>query len=326
MMLGARVSRTENYGEAPIAAGVPASSMTNATRARQGAWAPCRFVGDAPRGLGLGVEESQTVSPLLRETLIRPRSVLREAWQAVRQRRVAHPLFVCPGAVWSYGLDQPHAPIRHDTLDDWCAAHPQCNAYLVVSGHATHELVVKDDTLPLPDEAAVIAWAAQQFVGRHGTVAHDWPVAPWRAAGRRGATAVHGLDLRAAEETARLNSVRLRAVQSWWPLAAAATHRQLPGVTAMSRWQLFIVEGMLLTRVISSMEAVVDVEQRWLEQPTLPALRALLQSLLPHEAAAPALMLGYGIADAHAAALTGLPVQVLGAIDGACPAYSWISL
>jgi hypothetical protein len=267
------------------------------------------------------------VSPLLRETLIRPRSVLREAWQAVRQRRVAHPLFVRPGAVWSYGLDEPHSPTCHDTLAAWCEAHPRYHAYLVVSGHATHELVVKDDTLALPDEAAVVEWAAQQFLRRHGMAAQEWLVAPWRAAGRCGATAVHGLDLRAAEDVARAHAVRLRAVQSWWPVAMAATVRRVPAVTGHVHWQLFIVEGMLLTRVTSSMNTVVDVERRRLEQPTLPALRDLLQSMLPDQAAdTAAWLLGYGVADAHPAALTGLPVQVLGRLDGACPAYPWISV
>jgi hypothetical protein len=265
------------------------------------------------------------VSPLLRETLIRPRSVLREAWQAVRQRRIAHPLFVRPSEVWSYALDEPHAAQRYDTVEAWCAAHRQCNAYLVVSGLATHEVVVKDATLPLHDAGAVVAWAAQQFVRRHGTAAQQWPVAPWQAAGRHGATAIHGLDLRAAEESAQAHKVRLRAVHTWWPVALAAAMRQQPELGAAPLWQLFIAEGRLLTRVTCSEGTVADVEQHWLERPSLPALRNLLQPLVPSGPGADAsVLLGYGIDGATPAAVQDLPVRTLGALDGACPAYAWV--
>lgn len=266
------------------------------------------------------------MSPLLRETLTRPRSALREAWQAVRQRRIAHPLFVRPSEVWSYALDEPHAAQRYDTVEAWCAAHRQFNAYLVVSGHATHEVVVKDDnTLPLHDAGAVVAWAAQQFVRRHGTAAQQWPVAPWQAAGRHGATAIHGLDLRAAEESAQAHKVRLRAVHTWWPVALAAAMRQQPELGAAPRWQLFIAEGRLLTRVACSEGTVADVEQCWLERPSLPALRQLLQQLVPSGPGADAsVLLGYGIDGATPGAVNDLPVRTLGALDGACPAYAWV--
>lgn len=263
------------------------------------------------------------MSPLLRQTLARPRSVLREAWHAVRQRRIAHPLFVRPGEAWSYSLDEPHAATRHDNLAAWCAEHPQCNAYVVVSGHATHEVVVNDASLPLSDDASVVAWAAQQLVRHHGAAAQNWPVAPWRAGGRHGATAIHGLDLQALQDAARTHAVRLRAVQSWWPVALAAGMRQLPEARTAGRFQLFIAEGRLLTRVACSAGAVLDIEQHWLRQPDLPALRKLLGGLAPSAGAGAgaSLLLGYGIEEAPAAAIRDLPVRTLGALDGSCPAY-----
>jgi hypothetical protein len=266
------------------------------------------------------------VRPLGRESTVRPLGRWRQAWQSVRRQRPCHVLFVQPGQAWSYAPDPPHPAVRHDDAAAWCAAHPQRDAELVVSAHATHELVVQDATLPLHDAAAVAAWAAHQFVHYHGSVAQHWPVAPWQAGGRSGATAIHGLDLAALEHAAQGHGVRLRAVRSWWPVALAAATRRLPALADAATLQLLVVEGLLLTHVSCSAGAVLDVQQRWLQQPTLEALRELLHELAAVPALADAsLLLGYGVADAGPAGLDALPVRVLGTLHEACPAHGWVA-
>ena len=265
------------------------------------------------------------MSPLLREAWVGPGSALREAWLAVRGRRMAQALFVQPGAVWSYALEAPHDAVRHDHLAAWCAAHPHSQAHLVLSGLATHDLVVQDPTLPLHDAAAVAAWAAHQFVHYHGNAAQHWPVAPWMAGGRCGATAIHGVDLAALQLAAAAQAVRLRAVRSWWAVALAAVTQQVPALASAVALQVLLVESTLLTQVSCSGGAVRDVQQRWLDSPTVPALHTLLQELVPAEGASAALLLGYGLEEATPAALQALPARVLGALNGDCPALQWVA-
>lgn len=136
--------------------------------------------------------------------------------------RLARPrrLFVTPGG---------------DELDAWCREHPGTAVELIVSVRALHELVVEPG-LPLPDLDAVQAYAQQQFAHYFGAAAQRFAVAPWRVAGRSGASALHGLDLAALQARAAAAQVRLVRVRPAWSAWLASLPASVRAATGRLVW------------------------------------------------------------------------------------------
>lgn len=136
--------------------------------------------------------------------------------------RLARPrrLFVTPGG---------------DELDAWCREHPGTAVELIVSARALHELVVEPG-LPLPDLDAVQAYAQQQFAHYFGAAAQRFAVAPWRVAGRSGASALHGLDLAALQARASAAQVRLVRVRPAWSAWLASLPASVRAATGRLVW------------------------------------------------------------------------------------------
>ncbi len=136
--------------------------------------------------------------------------------------RLARPrrLFVTPGG---------------DELDAWCREHPGTAVELIVSARALHELVIEPG-LPLPDLDAVQAYAQQQFAHYFGAAAQRFAVAPWRVAGRSGASALHGLDLAALQARAAAAQVRLVRVRPAWSAWLASLPASVRAATGRLVW------------------------------------------------------------------------------------------
>ncbi len=230
---------------------------------------------------------------------------------------VAHTVFLGADAAWSYaaggGTPQRHEPAA------WMEAHAGGNVRLVLSGALTHQLLVADPTLPLEDEAGLVAWARHQFVHYHGVAAQRWPMAPWMVGVQRGVSAAHGLDLERLLQSAAAQRVRLRAVQPWWAVALHAAAEPAPTLAMAAQAELWLVEGVQLTRVVCAAGAVALVEQHWLAQADAAGLAARLGER-PLDAPQP-WVLGYGLDDTG---IEALPLRCLGPLGGAAPAARWV--
>lgn len=136
--------------------------------------------------------------------------------------RLARPrrLFVTPGG---------------DELDAWCREHPGSAVELIVSARALHELVAEPG-LPLPDLDAVQAYAQQQFAHYFGAAAQRFAIAPWDAAGSRGASALQGLDLAALQARAAAAQVRLVRVRPAWSAWLASLPASVRAATGRLVW------------------------------------------------------------------------------------------
>lgn len=99
----------------------------------------------------------------------------------------------------------------------WCADHAGARVALLVGPQRMHSLRVPDD-LPLPDDAALLAYARLQFGHYFGPAAQPWPLA---AAGRV-ACALSDGDLATLQATAAAHRVRLASLRPSWTLAPAS--------------------------------------------------------------------------------------------------------
>lgn len=237
-------------------------------------------------------------------------------WLRLPGRLPLHTVFVQADGAWSHvpGQDtlRAHpAPVR------WTEALAGSDVRLVLSGLLTHQLVVGDPALPLEDTESLLAWARHQFVHYHGAAAERWALAPWLTPTQRGASAAHGIDLDALQREAAAHGVRLRAVQPWWAVALQAAALQAPALLQEGPVELWIAEGVHVTRVVCAQRRIVQIEQHWLEHADAAGLAMLAAALAPRH---PAWVLGYGLGG------TDLPdgLHGLGAVDGACPAPCWL--
>lgn len=98
----------------------------------------------------------------------------------------------------------------------WCAAHAGARVALLAGPQRMHSLRVPDD-LPLPDDAALLAYARLQFGHYFGAHAQRWPLA---AAGRVACALAEG-DLATLQATAAAHRVRLVSLRPSWTLAPA---------------------------------------------------------------------------------------------------------
>lgn len=230
-----------------------------------------------------------------------------------------HALLLHAHGLWDAG--SPRAPHRelhaHASFAAWCANHPGAACTLWLSGALLHELVC-DPALPLPDEAALLAYAAPLFVHYHGPAASDWALAPWRAGGEKGVSALHGVALTALQADARAAGVHVRAVRPWWSRLLPLALRQQPALAAAASARLLIVEGRHVTSIGLSQGDVVTLQQRLLAHTGASALAALIDE---QPAGGPCAALGHGF-DAAAGSLPGL--SLIEPLDRPSPPPLWL--
>lgn len=243
-------------------------------------------------------------------------------------------LFVQKDGAWAWEPprsrhDSLVAPVRYASVSDWIASHEGHRARVLLSAGLQHQLVLRDDALPLHDEAALVAYARHQFVHFHGSAAEHWPLAVWADKRKRGACALHGLDLPALTEQARRRGVRIATVLPWWACALGAATRCDATLAQVERAGLLLVEGHLLTCLSIERGAVVDLELRHMDEATLAAARAAATEW--HEehfdARATVLLAGYGLTAVDTPLPASSSLRVLGALNSlaaAHPPFEWV--
>ena len=162
------------------------------------------------------------------------------------------------------------------TLDGLTGHPPGTALDVVVSACLLHELVCEPG-LPLAGDAALHAYARQQFAHYFGAVAQRWPLATWTAGDQRGASALHGLDWAALSATAEAGGVRLTRVRPAWAAALHTLAAKEPVWRTAPQATLAWVEGVVLTLVQPN--AGVTVRQQRLAAPTQAALDEALAGL-----------------------------------------------
>lgn len=139
---------------------------------------------------------------------------------------------------------------------------------VVVSARLLHELVCEPG-LPLADDAALQAYARQQFAHYFGAAAQRWPLATWTFNEQRGASALHGLDWAALSAAAETGGVHLKRVRPAWAAALHTLAAEEPVWRHAPLATLAWVEGLTLTLVQPN---AGTVRQQRLAAPTQAAL------------------------------------------------------
>ena len=233
-------------------------------------------------------------------------------------RAPARTVLLQAAQVWSYAADA-FSPIAFADFESWCAAHSGLSVRIVLSSALTHQLVA-DPALPLEDTEAVLAWARHQFVHYHGAAAQHWALAPWCDGPQRGAIALHALELDTLLQQAKRHRVDIQAIEPWWSVALRVATRRAPVLASFEPAELWLVEGVQLTRVLCADRRVQGIEQRWLDAADETALARLIAQLC--DAEHPPWVLGCGLAsDAGRPLVTA---RVLGALEERCPAPEWV--
>lgn len=215
---------------------------------------------------------------------------------------------------------------------DWCRAHPGAAAQITVSAQLLHELVCEPG-LPLPDEAALQAYARQLFGHYFGAAAKSWPLATWRVGSSTeqcGASALHGASGVALQAAAEQFDVSLRSVQPAWGALLQRLAQQQPAWAGATTAALAWVEGQVLTWLLLQDGRPHVLRQLRLAAPTQAALAETLRELCaPGEPAhqAKLLVAGYGL-DAgsllESASWPGL--QVLNRLDARRAEPAWFDV
>ncbi len=213
-------------------------------------------------------------------------------------------------------------------FESWCAAHPDSEVRIFVSGHLLHSLVV-DPTMQLADDAAVSAYAQQQFGHYHGVAARQWPLAVWshqnKTQRQSGACALHGVDMSALQNAARGHGVRVRSVSPVWSAGlSSVTSRWSEVALKNSVHAVALIEGSLLTWMLLQSGMVMALEQRYLDAPNWPAALRLVAQLSAESGplATPAAVVAWGLparTDATEARHSTQPSSIEAAV-GAWPA------
>lgn len=205
----------------------------------------------------------------------------------------------------------------------WCRTHSGCDARLFVSGHLLHSLVV-DPALRLFDEAAVRAYAAQQFSHYHGPQARQWPMAIWAHPSNSGACAMHSVDLPALMAHAAAHDVRVRSIAPVWSAGLGSLSRLKPAFGGAQPQALALVEGRRVTWLVAQATCVVALQQRFIDTPRIDALADLLHRLVIETGpfAEPPLVVGWGLDDAQSA--SSLRAQVLTPLGQPAACAAWL--
>ena len=261
---------------------------------------------------------------------------LRAAWVRTLSRigRRAPQRTVClqAGGVLSWeavkrAASEAPATARFDDFDAWCAANEGCDARVFVSGHLLHSLWV-DPTLKLADEAAVRAYARQQFAHYHGAPARQWPLAVWADGPQAGACALHALDLDALRASAARHGVRLRSVAPLWSAGLGSLAACVPAFADAGPRALALVEGTLVTWLVADAGRVLALQQRFLDAPQVDSLAALLARLVAEGGLMAGLpvVIGWGLHDAEPGTglTSNLRAHLIGSLDGSGPPAGWV--
>ena len=252
--------------------------------------------------------------------------------QAGRRRlaaRWARPqaLFLNGAGVQAGGFSPPQP------FANWCRQHSGSAAVITVSTHLLHELVCEPG-LPLDSEAALQAYARQQFSHYFGAAAMAWPLATWRVGSvtgseRCGASALHGPDGAALAATAAAHQLLLRRVQpAWAPVLqrlAALEPQWLNEAAAALAW----VEGQVLTWLLLQNGQLHTLRQLRLSTATPAALSETLLELLGSQTAGAqqVLVLGYGLAAGELAVAArghnAATIRLLAPLTGSAPEPAW---
>lgn len=225
-----------------------------------------------------------------------------------------------PSGLW-HADGSAEGATRWDDLEAWCAAHAGQRATLWLSAWWVVDVLV-DAALPLPDDAALLAYVRPLLQHYHGDAAAPWPLAAWQAGEARGVSALHGLDLAALLHGARRHGVQLAALQPWWARALRLALAHRPALAREPAAQLCMVEGRLVTRLDLRRGELVGLQQRRLPQAGSGALRAWLAD----EPVAVQRCLGYGLDDETTALTDGTAASAgiaLGPLDGLRPPPGW---
>jgi hypothetical protein len=200
----------------------------------------------------------------------------------------------------------------------WCASNADSRCQIWLSSALLHE-VMAEETMPLADDAAAMAWARPLLANYHGEAALAWPLAPWQQGRRWGVSALHGASLAALTAAAQQHRVQLRAVRPWWSQVLRLAMRQHAGLRGASA-RLLVVEGTRLAVLGLQRGQLAQVQMRRLDSDGPDALaRWCAQAGTVNT-----LAVGYGMqAGVTAGASAG--ITVLGALDQALPAARWLS-
>ncbi len=230
------------------------------------------------------------------------------------------------------GIDgvQGAALNRPEPWADWCRAHAGSAVRLSLSSRLLHELVCQPG-LPLDDEAALLAYARQQFGQYFGAAAKPWSLASWRLEAEPqaglseqcGAIALHGSVAQGWREVAAEHGVRLTQVQPAWSLALQRLSQDEPEWRSAEHAALAWLEGQVLTWLRLASGRLVGLRQLRLREATPEALAELLQELLqeaqPGLAAAQVHVMGYGLQGAGTALNLGPALRLHGRLDATAP-------
>jgi hypothetical protein len=222
-----------------------------------------------------------------------------------------HLLFKPPAALLLRpgGLFDTSSQAEHASFDAWCAASRGLACNLWLSLQHTHELLC-DPQLPLRDDAAALAWARRVLTHYHGEAAQHWALAAWAGAGRRGVSAMHGVDCARLQATAQAHGVLLRAVQPWWPQALAQALAAQAPLRRAAHARVLVVEGPWVVVLALQRGRLATLHHRRLAAATPAALQALalaLEEAVQGDLAAAQTLcvaVGWGLAQGAAAAVT----------------------
>jgi hypothetical protein len=176
-----------------------------------------------------------------------------------------------------------------------------------------HELACEPD-LPVADDPAALEWARGVLQHYHGARAMAWPLASWTDRGRRGVSALHGLDLASIQSTAQSAGVVLRGVRPWWSCVLGQALRR-DATLRQGALRFLVVEAQVVL-VISLVSGAVDgLVLRRLDA----AHPSELQRSLSDGPACRTVAVGYGL---DACALQG--IECLSPLDALHPSPEWL--
>lgn len=283
---------------------------------------------------GVGTVDDPGAGPSLMRLSAWRRSLGRSVGRSLsraRGRLPLHTLYLQPQGVlaWNMGA-APRATVAatatataFEHFDAWCRVNPGAQARLFVSGHLLHNLIV-DPTLRLRDDEAVRNYARQQFVHYHGAHARQWPLAVWSNAPHGGACAAHAVDLHALRASAATHDVQLQCIAPVWSAGLLSLTRRMPQFARPMPCALALVEGSLVTWMVSNAGTITSMQQRYLDAPRTDMLIELLDQLVAESGpfAHPPVIVGWRLEDG--CVLPALRADVMTALGDRDASARWM--
>jgi hypothetical protein len=263
--------------------------------------------------------ESLRTGMAAREPFRKWAQIGRRVVRRVAARRTDCTVFVDAGGVVAWSGDAATAPSRHDDFEAWALLHRESSALLLVSAHLLHTLRL-DEVANAGNVGRLRLAAAQRMAVYHGAAAALWPVAVGH--GTAFACALHGISLAPLVDIAGRHGIHLRAIVPLWSETVGRAVALAPELATSSAARLLFAERGLVTCMTFAAGDLLDVQHRFLEDATGPALDALVAQLDSESALAVATVViaGWGIEGAAA----GSSHRVLGALDGGPEDAAWL--